>query len=156
MHAIALSASDQAPLATFPLMWRWTQESHAVFSAYELGALAPLTSEAALRASHTAGLLHGPTGLNPELLEGIIEHAVSSEESARAWLAGLPVPQSAKVLISWNRVMALALPWSLFVQRWGDFCYPSSDDATILPLSGGWALAYFHYEVLLWGRARAV
>jgi hypothetical protein len=26
------------------------------------------------------------------------------------------------------------------------FCYPSSDDVTVVPVSGAWQLIYHHYE----------
>jgi hypothetical protein len=68
----------------------------------------------------------------------------------RQWLSALPIMPAASVIVSWDATTALVAPWRLFVQRWADFCYPSSDDLTVFPLEGGWVLAYYHDERFEW------
>ncbi|MCX7004477.1 MAG: hypothetical protein NTV22_14565 [bacterium] len=155
MQAISITASDVRSLDEFPLRWRWTQSSHALFPEHELKLLIPLTSATAVRVCQLSAALCGRNGLHTEVLVNIVESDARQEEPARAWLAALPVSRDTQVIVSWDRATALMLPWWLFVCRWDDFCYPAADDVTVLPINGGWLLVYFHFELLQWGRTTA-
>ena len=67
-------------------------------------------------------------------------------------LRALPPAGDTPVIVSWDRDTALATDWAFFVARWGDFCYPASDDVTIWSLADDWTLSYRHYEVFQFGR----
>jgi hypothetical protein len=47
------------------------------------------------------------------------------------------------------------LPALLFVGRWDDFCFPSSDDVTVYPADERWLLEYAHREEFVFRRAAA-
>jgi len=42
--------------------------------------------------------------------------------------------------------LAIETTWSIFTEYWDAFCYPSSDDVTVVPVTGSWRLVYYHYE----------
>ena len=68
--------------------------------------------------------------------------------AVRQRLRELPPPPDEVVLVSWDAQTAVITDWDAFVTHWDDFCYPSSDDVTVLPLAGDWDLCYRHYEVM--------
>ena len=125
-------------IATFPLIWRWTQPSHAVLPVDVLRALRPLTNAQieALRLSHTKPC--GPTLVQYRATE-------DTDETGR-WLASLQL-RSSRVIAVWNKDTALSLPWETFVTYWSDFCYPSSDDVDIFVEGGPLVLRWRHDEI---------
>jgi hypothetical protein len=153
---LSLDISEFLPLQGFPLLWRWNQPTRGAFTQHELALLTPLTAAAARRVADFAKDLYEGNGLSTRLLDSIIDCDASSAPVARKWLSARPVLPRVQVVVSWDPSTAIALPWDLFVHRWDDFCYPTSDDLTTLPLGGGWVLAYSHEEVFQWGRERAV
>ena len=66
----------------------------------------------------------------------------------RERLRGLPPAPDERVLVLWDARTALVTEWAVFVESWDDFCYPSSDDVSVLPLVDDWVLCYRHYEVM--------
>ena len=125
-------------IATFPLLWRWTQSSHAVLPADALETLCPLSTE-------KAGLLCAvaPKQLGPRVLK---HHATEDIEETRKWLASLPLPVG-RVVVVWSMDTALSLPWEVFVTYWSDFCYPSSDDVDVFIEGGAVVLRWHHDEI---------
>jgi hypothetical protein len=122
-------------VATFPLIWRWTQPSHAVLPVDVLQALQPLTNTQieALGLSTTKGF--GST---------LVQHqATENADGTVEWLASLPLP-GGRVIAVWSKDTALCLPWQTFVTHWSDFCYPSSDDVDIFVEGGPLVLRWHH------------
>lgn len=122
-------------VATFPLIWRWTQPSHAVLPVDVLRSLHPLTTAQieALR-------------LSPRKRCGLtkVEHRATGDAAETGqWLASLHLP-GGRVIAVWNNDTALSLPWETFVTYWSDFCYPSSDDVDIYVDGGPLVLRWRH------------
>jgi hypothetical protein len=69
----------------------------------------------------------------------------------RIWLRRVQPDLAARVYVSWDQDSAIETTWSIFTEYWDDFCYPSSDDVTVLPITGGWWLEYRHYEEFKFG-----
>jgi len=65
---------------------------------------------------------------------------------ARLWLRRVQPDLAAPVYVSWDEDLAIETTWSIFTEYWDDFCYPSSDDIAVVPVTGGWQLIYHHYE----------
>lgn len=126
----------------FPLAWRWTQESHAILPQEVLASMVPLQPNV------TDRLYNLGEELSPRSSVVLVTHEASKDSAGtRVWLTALPIPLSTRVLVVWNRVTGLALPWQAFVRYWDDFCYPSSDDVFVFPEAGTCVLAWNHYEV---------
>jgi len=57
------------------------------------------------------------------------------------------------LFISWNRTTCVYTTKEIFIKYWDDFCYPSSDDLTIISEFTNWVYFYRHYEVgIFWKR----
>jgi len=122
----------------FPLAWRWTQPSHSVLPPEALTDIRPLS------AAESAGLgTAAPSGR-----KSAVSHAASdidTEEVSR-WLRRVQPDLHARVYVRWTKELAVETSWDIFAEYWDDFCYPSSDDVTIVPVVGAWQLIYQHYE----------
>jgi hypothetical protein len=124
-------------VATFPLLWRWTQPSHAVLPVDVLQALQPLTT--------TQIEAFGPS-TTKSFGSAVVQHrATENTDETGRWLASLPL-RGVREIAVWNKDTALALPWQTFVSYWSDFCYPSSDDVDIFVEGGPLVLKWRHDE----------
>ncbi len=122
----------------FPLAWRWTQASHAVLPDQVIDQLRPLNPAEAMRV-HTIPVAERPPGIscstnNPD------------PSGVQVWLRRVQPDVAARVYVSWDQDLAIETTWRIFTQYWDDFCYPSSDDVTVIPVAGSWRLDYYHYE----------
>ena len=63
-------------------------------------------------------------------------------------LHALPIAATTEILVSWNGATAVLTDWGFFRDRWGDFCYPASDDVTIWSPNEPWTVCYRRFEVL--------
>lgn len=120
---------------SFSLVWRWTSKAHTVLPQEVLRSLRPLAPETAKEM-----LSKVPKHLGV----GALSFQAIDTEATSEWLLSLPITVS-EVTLVWNNTTALALPWSTFVRYWSDFCYPSSDDAAIIPATHD-SLLLWHYE----------
>src|SRR5688500_15641233 len=135
-------------IADFPLIWRWTNPTHALFSEFELASLRPCSPAEAAR-THDASRSF-------DLRDGLDERYFSTVRRQRAdigvadgcsWLRARASNLGEQVTVSWERNTALRTSWEFFTAHWDDFCYPSSDDVLVLPDGGGWVLRYHHEEI---------
>ena len=121
----------------FPLAWRWTQPSHTVLPPDVLARIRPLSSAEAARVHQSSRHPHS----------GAADSCSAEEESrARIWLRRVQPELRAGVFVSWSEDLAVETSWDIFTEYWDDFCYPSSDDVTVVPVAGSWRLIYHHYE----------
>jgi hypothetical protein len=139
-------------ISDFPLIWRWTSPIHAMFSAAELAALRPCSLVAAARIHDESRAFDQRDSLDPQHFQCIREHSadVSTREGC-SWLRAQAPDLSEQVTVSWDREVALRVPWEFFTAQWDDFCYPSSDDVLIIPDGREWALRYHHSEIFYFG-----
>jgi hypothetical protein len=150
---ITVPPEETIPIGDFPLVWRWTSETHAVFTPAELASMRAI-NERASATLHDYLLSQGLMRREPDPVsfqEVALDAEHLSEERVAAWLCALPVVQEERAWVCyphWSN--SVEVPWDLFVQRWDDFCYPSSDDVVVVPPSGAWVLEYWHYETLIW------
>ena len=134
----------------FPLAWRWTQASQAVFPDSVLAQLEPVEAgEAADVNVRNRSSLEGQH-LRDDLFRPIV-HQDASTGAASEFLATLSIADATPVCLSWDGATALRTTWTIFRQYWGDFCYPASDDVSIAPEDESWLLLYFHWEQFEFG-----
>jgi hypothetical protein len=148
---LIIAEIDTRPLDACPLSWRWTDSRFAVFSVSELSELHCLTQEKAraidayLRPTVAAWQAHTASAAGAHTIS-----TVGDAQAVGAWLAQQWPDLQTAVVVSWDSATAVAVPWGLFVQRWDDFCYPSSDDVAVAAATGQWVVEYAHYEQFRW------
>jgi hypothetical protein len=121
----------------FPLAWRWTQSSHTVLPPDVLARIRPLSSSKAAQVHQSSSRPHS----------GAADcFSTEDETSVRTWLRRVQPDLLATVFVSWSADLAVETSWDIFTEYWDDFCYPSSDDVTVVPVAGSWRLIYHHYE----------
>lgn len=125
----------------FPLVWRWTDTRYTVFPPDVLTQLSPCSADEASRHFERAVALSRPEdAVAPRIC------ADAPQEQVSAWLRARKLRLIEDVTVCWSAETALRTHWTTFTERWDDFCYPSSDDVTILPDSGSWILMYHHWN----------
>jgi len=127
--------------ASFSLMWRWTRATHAQFSAAELASLRPLPANdaAALCDKAINDRAHLQPGERLEVDDDTETQAVTK------WLDEVIPPDACELCLVWDRGTAIRLPRDLFIRRWDDFWYPSSDDLSVLTTDDQWQLEMCHW-----------
>jgi hypothetical protein len=125
----------------FPLAWRWTDARYAVFAADVLPRLTPHSPDEASRLFEHAKVLSRSA-------DSAALHISADGPPAQviAWLRAQQPRFTEEVFVCWCGDTALRTDWSTFIEHWDDFCYPSSDDVTVLPQSGSWMLLYHHWH----------
>lgn len=153
--SMPLSSTDFRPLATFPLLWRWTRPEHEILPERILATIEPLTEQAAERLAPEAARRGGPRPVSD--YELVMATEWDDRESAHERLLALGIPLNLNVIVHWDDRTAVRCPWRTFVDYWNAFCYPSSDDVTIWALDDAWTLSYRHFEAFHFERqSRAV
>lgn len=77
----------------------------------------------------------------------------SRSPDVTAWLTER-IPSRTPVVVSWDAAHAILTDSELFISHWDDFCYPSSDDVSVMPLDGSWVLHFWHWQQFLHARQR--
>ena len=151
-----IEPADFSELSEFPLRWRWTDQRYAVFSEDQLARIQPLRQERAQDVHHLAlkslSAERGDFDIDSQLFEPA-DRIDSRSLDVNAWLTNV-IPSGAPIVVSWDFKTAVFTDSDLFIARWDDFCYPSSDDVSILPLDGAWVLHFWHEEEFLHARKR--
>ena len=146
---IELAQSDFVSLEEFPLAWRFAPERVGEASSNWLSRVRPLGQS---RAADAALFARDSCGASREFT--ITLRSDDSPLVVQAALNALPPAPATRIVLSWDSRTAVATEWEVFVAHWGVFCYPASDDVTIMPLDGDWCLCYRHYEIFQFSAAR--
>jgi hypothetical protein len=142
MTNIEFRPEDFSLLDDFPLCWRWTEERANVLPAHDLARIHPLTAARAAEIAPRAAYLCDQRRDLPFWL-----NADAAPAKVEARLRALHIAPKERVVVSWNEGTAVVTDWDFFCHYWDDFCYPSSDDVTVLAVNGQWVLCYDHCEV---------
>jgi hypothetical protein len=139
---IDIEEDDFTSLALFSLNWRWADPKWNQLPDNILSQIRPLREDKAQALWSQPLLLSS----NADWLDQFVETDTSQDEQeVRHWLQQKSLIDNQQVVISWDKQTA-------GITTWNDFCYPSSDDVTIWPLSTDWVLRYYHSEVFSFGR----
>jgi hypothetical protein len=156
-----IDASDFIPLQDFSFRYRWPEPRYNVLPPSALAAIHPLTAAKAreihrLALPYRRSLADTPVGVIPEHFGGVATafSTFRDESSVPARLQALVPNDEQSVVASWDDRTAVLTAWWVFRTYWDDFCYPSSDDVTVIPHSGDWLLWYDHEERFLFGHLR--
>jgi hypothetical protein len=127
-------------LSNFPLLWRWNRDTHARLSPDELESIRPLPEDEA--AFLCDEVVKRRDQHEPEECLNVDD---KSDETVAKWLDRVIPNDANELMLIWDRRTAARVPRVLFVRRWDDFWYPSSDDLSVIGANGGWHLEMHHH-----------
>ena len=152
---IDIEESDFRSIDSFPLKWRWTDSRWNKLSNDALDFIQPLSESKSRELCQYSLRFSNHSGLIESLFEHISQIETSDESpEIRQWLLDRSSDLNQTVVVSWDNELAALASWRVFCEYWNDFCYPSSDDVAIFPLSGEWMLFYSHDEYFIYGEMR--
>jgi hypothetical protein len=137
-----VDAEDLAALTEFPLLGRWTEECHAKLDPDELASIRPI------RPDRTSAIWH--RGARVPVVPSNPEARVDVDEGTdprviSKWLEDRLPRNESDLLLFWDQKTAALVPRRLFIDRWDDFWYPSSDDLTVVGTVAVWRLEMSHH-----------
>ena len=167
INMIQISQSDFRPGDSFELWWRWTNPRWAVLPESDLAQIRPLVAGKAQEIWQTESVYRHDLWryisidtseliTSSSLFEWIrnLDITIEGTEIVRHYLTTFEPQGDQTVIVMWEPTVAVAVPWHIFCTYWDDFCYPSSDDVSIWPISELWGLQYHHEDQLIFGRTR--
>jgi hypothetical protein len=153
---INIEESDFRSIDSFPLKWRWTDPRWNKLPDDALNSIQPLSESKSRALCQYSLAFSNQSGLIESLFDRVSRINTPGDSlEIRQWLLELSPDLNQTVVVSWDNELAALVSWRVFCEYWGDFCYPSSDDAAIFPLSGDWMLFYSHDEYFMFGRIAA-
>jgi hypothetical protein len=148
---LQVSPADYERLAKFRLSRRWidAMPPDTYFKIH------PLKAAKAKEVSKQAYSLLEGWQPKPALFQTEPQFDASGErEPGTEWLLQRETDRAQQAVLVWNESTAALTEWGIFCDFWDDFCYPSSDDVVVLPLTCHWVLLYDHEETLQFGRLK--
>ena len=152
---IDIEESNFRPLDEFPLKWRWTDSRWNKLPDEALNAIQPLSESKARELCQYSNGFTDHSGLIESIFDRVSRIDTPDDSpTIRQWLIACSPDLNQKVVVSWDNDLAALVKWEVFCEYWDDFCYPSSDDVAVFPLSGEWMLCYSHDEYFMFGERR--
>lgn len=144
-----MNTRDTVPLDRFPEAWRWSRDRGVEVTEAELARIRPLSSAAAAALweetpSYVRSMFPPGGGLAPDAAQYRV--GAYGDASVPQWLFSMVPDGAEKLLVIWERELAVHTDWALFVKLWDSFCLPCKDDAWIVPETRDWLLAYHHED----------
>lgn len=141
----------------FDLSWRWDEQHNPNISREEKQLIVPYSEEESKRLNKIIGYFEVESNLRNDYEEfDWISASIDTEENiqkVRELLSTHFSGCSTEIIVSWNRRTCISTKKEIFFKFWDDFCYPSSDDVTVISTDTGIVLSYNHIEVIkIWRR----
>lgn len=156
---LELNTKEIIPFEDFALSWRWKDTHSPDISAEEKAQIKVLSEGQSKSINKAIDYFERESNLLPafEPTDWMIASSESDShvERFRNELQQLTQEFNENVFISWNRSTVVYTTKEIFIKFWDDFCYPSSDDVTVISELTNWVLLYNHIEVgRLWKRKK--
>ena len=139
--------SDSNSIKDFILFERFVQDEYGGLSEEEMSQVEPLCADTSEKIHDELIPLFGEY----QLLDSSVQKVKiirceesKDEQEIENELLSLISNQNEELFISWSKDTAVKVPSKIFFKHWDCFCYPSSDDVFISPLSKKWILYYMH------------
>lgn len=156
---IEIDNSEIIPLNDFELSWRWEKTHNPVISDSEKAQIQPVSEIESKRLNKVIDYFEIEDNLSNDFIESdwIIANSENDEKikTFRNKLTSILNSWNENVIVTWNRTTTLKTTKEIFIKYWDDFCYPSSDDVTIISEETNWVMFYRHFEVAnIWTRKK--
>lgn len=148
---LSVNKKEIIQLSDFELSWRWQKSHNKFITEKEKSLLSPLSEIESKRLFKAIEHWKHKIKINDDYSESdwmmassesdlkVKEFRVKLEKSLNAY--------KENVIINWDRRTTLLTTKNIFTKYWDDFCYPSSDDTTIISTELNWLIEFSHYEV---------
>jgi len=148
---IEINTEEIIPFDDFELSWRWDNVHNPVISLEEKGQIKPLSVQESKRINKVIDYFESESNLQntfepTDWIRASSETKVSIDKFANEFQQ-LTHDFNENLFISWNRSTCIYTTKEIFIKFWSDFCYPSSDDITIISELTNWVYFYNHIEV---------
>lgn len=148
---IEIDTHEIIPFEDFELNWRWDDFHNPDISLEDKGQIKPLSIVESKRINKVIDYFKSESNLlksfeqtdwfraSSETKESIDKFSNDFKELTKDYVENL--------FISWNRSTCIYTTKEIFIKYWDDFCYPSSDNITIISELTNWVYFYNHIEV---------
>lgn len=148
---IEIDVREIIPIKDFDLRWRWEKSNSPTISTSEIEQIQPVSEAESKRLNKVINYFRLEYNLRDKYTQtGWIRASSSNDadiEQFRNKLTSILEPWNEGVIVTWNRATTLKTTKAIFIKYWDDFCYPSSDDVTIISEETKWIMFYQHFEV---------
>ncbi|MBB6681199.1 hypothetical protein H4O20_07055 [Aequorivita sp. 609] len=156
---IEIINSEIIDLKEFELNWRWEKTHNPDISDLEKAQIEPVSEIESKRLNKVIDYFEIEDNLSNDFIETDWISASSENDEKidtfRNKLTSILDTWDENVIVTWNRTTALKTTKEIFLKYWDDFCYPSSDDVTIISEETNWVMFYRHFEVAnIWTRKK--
>jgi hypothetical protein len=146
-------------LHDFELKWRWEKTHNPDISETEKTQLRPVSEIESKRLNKVIDYFEIEGNLKRSFVQTdwISANSENNEttERFRKELSRVIEPWDEGIIVTWNRTTTMTTTREIFLKYWDDFCYPSSDDVTIISEKTNWVLFYRHFGVAnIWTRQK--
>ena len=139
------------PFEDFELGWRWSENHNNNVPLADLANIKPLSTTESKRIYKAIEYFESEHRLSEafESTEWFVASSDTQEDIAKfsECFKTLAQPYDENLYISWNRKTCLYTTKEIFIAYWDDFCYPSSDNITIISELTNWVFFYNHIQV---------
>jgi hypothetical protein len=138
---------DFASIKNFSLSWRWTDSKYSQFSEDELKKIRPLKTIIAMQYYKEGISLLNKDAFTPskDKFHKIENIQATQFKEVQNWLRSKITVN--EIILSWDSNTAISVNTDLFIEKWDDFCYPSSDDIVISLKTKNSIILYQHSEI---------
>ena len=157
---IEIDNSEIIDLKDFELSWRWEKTHNPCISDLEKAQIEPVSEVESKRLNKVIDYFEIENNLRKGFIETDWISANNENDeninTFRQKLSSIIDTWNDNVIITWNRTTTLKTTKKLFLKYWDDFCYPSSDDVTIISEESNWVMFYRHFGVAnIWTRKKS-
>ena len=135
----------------FDLSWRWDDIHNPSIEKSELGKIIAFSEAESKRLNKVIDYYESEGNLLKSFDETdwILANSETDTNTNRFREAFCELTKdfNENVIISWNRSTCVYTEKNIFIKYWDDFCYPNSDDVTIISESTNWVFFFNHIEV---------
>ncbi|MEM1326728.1 MAG: hypothetical protein AAGI23_12275 [Bacteroidota bacterium] len=148
---IQVDNKEIIPLKEFELSWRWKRTHNPDISSSELEQIMPVSEIESRRLNKVIDYFEYEENLRKSYSQSDWMSANSETDTHvkrfQEELFSRLGDSEEYVIITWDRTTTLQTTKALFVKYWYDFCYPSSDDVTVISDNTRWVLFFRHEQI---------
>lgn len=148
---IELDTNEIISFEDFELSWRWDSIHNPDISIEDKVQFKPLSIQESKRINKIIDYFELESNLyksfEPTDWIRASSETLDSIEKFSNDFKKLTQDYNENLFISWNRTTCIYTTKDIFIKYWDDFCYPGSDDITIISEMTKWVYFYNHIEV---------